>query len=372
MLDRLNRNLMKKLIASSLLLLASLPATAQTQPEPLTPSVTDTGLTDEQTAKLLEQITRIQKEFAKTKKEVVANALAVFQKGAASDADAQELFIACWRVINIDRKPALTREEQEERDKGTWRDKALAELGGNAAGATVARLQVRLLAVTLQSASKPEADALVASLREVMLAAAAYVQSLAAAANDPGAMRKTAGKKGRDDAAQRIEAEKAKRKGGLARGLRQPVFSTLFAQAYSLGNYLEEPAQWPKTVVDFRTAYEDVILPFYRDFKKTSLAEAWDEYLRAEMIATQATLDAEGLVDWTEKTYKQLYWKKWLDLLKHGISAPTATEELVKVIRDNPTNPNLKTWIANLAEIGAQFGGLKFGEAELEAAKPAP
>ena len=290
---------MKALLSAAILLpLLILTSKGQT-PEP----APATGLTDDETTKVLEEITKVQREFAKTKQEVLANSLERFKAASASDAQAADFFLAAYRVVNLDRKPAATKEEQEARATGEWQQKALASLG-EGASATVLRLQLQLLVMMLESSSAKDEAASVETLRSYMQGVIAFLPSASAAAAPPPERRPvaTVGKKGarRDDDPRVAEKERLRKKDGAAKHLRQNVMSTLFAEAYNLGAYLEAPAQWPQSPADFRAAYANVILPWYRANKKAELPAVWDEYLKGETTLHQIGATPDALTDWSE------------------------------------------------------------------------
>lgn len=328
------------------------------------------ALTDEETAKILADITKVQREFVKTKKEVLAGALERFKAAAAGDAQALDLFLASYRVVNLDRKPAVTKEEQEARANGDWQKKALAS-AGESASPTVLRLQLQLLVLMLEAQAPDtagkEADAIVKSLRGYMQGVIGILPSAAAAVDEPPERRNAPGpgKRARkdDDEDRAAEKERLRRKGGAVKGLKHDVMDTVFAAAYNLGAYFEPPAQWPRSPADFRAAYLNVILPWHRTNKKEELPGLWDEYLKAETTMQQIGLGPDALAAWGAKEYKDLYWAKWLDLLTHGVNAAAAAQELVKLVGENPSHPSLKTWIADLAKVAEKMGGLKFDDA---------
>lgn len=349
-------------------LLSILAATTRSQtPEPVpVPEPTATkpasALSDEETAKVLEAITQVQKEFAKTKKEVLANALERYRSAEVSEDQALDFYLACYRVVKLERVPAITKEEQEERNSGEWKKKALASLGEGTTSAML-RMHLQLLVVLLESASAKSDAKIVSSLRTYMQAVAAYLPTAAATLEAPAGKRvvATVGKKSKREEEERAsEKLVARKKSSAVRQMRQPVMGTLFAEAYSLGSYVEPPAQWPRSPTDFRAAYENVILPWYRANKKTDLPAVWDEYLKAETSLQEIAMQPAELLKWSATEYKSLYWSKWLDLLNNGVTATTATQELVKTIRENPAHPALKTWITDLAKIAGGIGGLKF------------
>ena len=365
---------MKSLLLPAFLLAFAVPclhAQAPTAPPGAPAAPLPEPLTDEQTARILEEITKVQKEFARTKKEVVANALSKFQSVLGdSDAAVTDLYLAAYRVVHLERKPATSKEEAKERENGEWREKALASLGPGAS-ATTLRLQLQLLVLRLQAALGREEDKTIAALREYMQNVAAYLQTLAAAPQ-PEPDKRAAGNGPRNNGRRPPDDPRDRRASPGGRALQQSVMSSLFAEAYNLDTYLDDVKGLPQSPLDFSACYTGLLLPWYRANRVTDLSGVWDEYLRLETLKVQAAHDPDAAAAWAAGAYKQLYWGKWLDLLSFGISAPTATTELITLIRENPLHPQLKTWIADLAKIGEKMGGLKFGDDELSAGAQPP
>lgn len=325
------------------------------------PPAPDEGLTEEQSRKLIEQIALVQQEFAKTKKQIIENALVRYKDAASSDANTVEFYLACHRVVNIDRKPAATKEEQQERDSGEWR-KRLLDSFEDKLSASALRLQLQLLILSLESMTGKDPEALVTALRACMQNVVAFVQNAAAAAGPDGENgRRIVAVVGRRGERDREEAQKEKqrdqKRGGIARVLGESVMGSLFAEAYNLRTFLDAAPKWPQSAGDFRAAYADVILPWYRENGKSELPGVWDEYLRGEMAFHQATKTPQAYAEWGAGEYKKLYWSKWMDLLTHQVNAAMAAEELMKIVRDNPTHPSLKTWLDELGRLSVQLGG---------------
>jgi hypothetical protein len=356
---------MKSIVAVLLLPFLIVHSRAQTpEPAPVAPAPAS-GLGDDETARILEEITKVQREFAKTKKDLLASALERFKAASASDALAADFYLAAYRVVHIDRKPATTKEEQEERANGEWQKKALAALGEGASSTTL-RMQLQLLVMMLEASKAEDAAGDVERLRAYMQGVITFLHAANAAVEQPPVRRPvaTVGKKGKKGDDPRGNEQEARRpRNGAARNLRQGVMASIFAEAYNLGAYFEPPAQWPHSPADFRAAYMNVILPWYRANKKADLPVVWDEYLKAETTMQQISLSPDALEGWGTREYRQLYWSKWLDLLSHGVNATVAAQELVKIVRENPSHPSLKTWIADLARVAEAMGGLKFEEA---------
>ncbi len=348
---------------SLLILLPIFCLTAPARGQTPAPAIVIPALKDEDAAKVLEQITVVQREFAKAKKEVVASALERFTAAAVNDVRAQDFFLAAYRVMNLDRKPAATKEELEERKNGEWQKKAAESLGEGPVS-TALRMQLQLLVMLLESTDETrKPDATVAALRDYMLAVAAFLPQAKTAVETVTGHRTvaTVGGKNRREAEQRAEEKEiTRRRAGFLKLLRQKVMASDFAEAYNLTAYIDAPKEWPQAPVEFAAAYSNVILPWYRANKPSELTNIWDEYLASETALQQFSLEPAGQIEWGAKEYKQLSWSKWLDHLVQGVAPTIATQELMKIIRENPSHPALKTWITDLAKVAESIGGLKF------------
>ena len=343
---------------------------------PPTSSAVVNALSDDDTARILAEITKVQKEFARTRKEVISNALSRFKTAAASDAEASAFYLACYKLVHIDRKPAASEEDAKERANGDWQERAVAALG-EGGSQTALRLQLQLLVMLLQPRTEGDEPARVAALRAYMQTVLSLLPRLQEGADgDDKPERKpvaTVGKRNKkDDEERRPPRGRGAREGGVMGLLQRNVMSTLFAEAYNLSTYWEREEGQITSPADFRTAYRTQIIPWYRANKPTELAAVWDEYLRAETTVVQLKMEPPALTAWGANEYKNLYWAKWLDLLSHGVDATQAAANLIKVVRENPSHPSMKTWIGDLAKVAEKMGGLKFGEAELSTPLPPP
>lgn len=360
---------LRHLSLSLVLSFAEAAASAQSPagaPPQTPPAGVSAELKDEEATKVLEEIIKVQHDFAKTKKDLTASALERFKAGAATDVAAQDFYLAAYKVVNVDRRPAVSKDAQEA--NADWQKHAVDKLGEGPVS-TVLRMQLQLLVMTMEAgAKKGESmdDATVKGLRTYMQAVAAFIPS-ASTEMDPVPEKKpvaVVGKKNkREDEnrnGERASRDLLRKKSGLVKLLRHPVMNTVFTEAYNLGAYVDAPDKWPRSPADFGGAYEGVILPWYRANKKAELPLVWDEYLRAETAVEQILDSPDEFALWGTKEFKSLSWRKWLDLLSNGVTAPAAMQELSKIVRENPSHPDLKNWIADLARVSVALGGPQF------------
>jgi hypothetical protein len=325
-------------------------APAETQPPVAAPP--EPAMTPEQTSALMEQITKTRNEFAKAKRQVFEGALTRFRAASASEADAVNFYLACYQVVNIDRKPAASEDEQKEREKDDWRERIIEQMKDTRTPGAL-RLQLQLLALMLEASQAEDRSKFIQPLRAFCQSAGVFLQS-ARAEVDAEPQRRvvaTVGKKGRrDELNDQRDKMRDGRVSGAARSLGQGVMGTLFAQAYNLSTYIEHVEGWPQSALDFRSVYRNIVLPHCRVEKK-GLAEAWQEYVNLETILRQSEANDDAFQEWGRSGYRDLMWEKWLDLLMNGVNANTAGQELLKIIRENPTSPSLKKWMHDLDKI---------------------
>lgn len=326
--------------------------TAAPEPLPAGETPAEPAMTPEQTSALLEQITKTRNEFAKAKRQVFEGALTRFRAASASESDAVNFYLACYQVVNIDRKPATTEEEQKAREKDDWRERIVEQMKDTRTPGAL-RLQLQLLTLTLEASQAEDRSKFIQPLRAFCQAVGVFLQGAKAEVDNEPQRRvvATVGKKGRrDEMNEQRDKMRDGRVSGVARSLNQGVMGTIFAQAYNLSTYIEPVESWPQSALDFRGVYRNIVLPRCRAERK-GLAEAWQEYVNLEAILRQSETDEAAFMEWGRSGYRDLMWEKWLDLLMNGVNAGTAGQELMKIIRENPTSPSLKKWMQDLDKI---------------------
>lgn len=325
---------------------------APDEPQPPSAAPAEPAMTPEQTTALMEQINKTRSEFAKAKRQVFEGALTRFRAASASEADAVNFYLACYQVVNIDRKPAANEEEQKEREKDDWRERIIEQMRDTQTPGAL-RFQLQLLTLSLEASQAEDRSKFIQPLRAFCQSVGAFLQNAKTQAENEPQRRvvATVGKKGRrDEMNDQRDKIREGRVSGAARSLGQGVMGTIFAQAYNLSTYIEHVEGWPQSAIDFRGVYRGIVLPHCRAEKK-GLAEAWQEYVNLETILRQSEMNDAAFLEWGRAGYRELMWEKWLDLLMNGVNANTAGQELLKIIRENPTSPSLKKWMQDLDKI---------------------
>lgn len=341
------------------------------------------GLSAEDSAKLLERIMQMRKDFLTQKKQVLESASTRFRAAAETEAAAVEFYLACHKVVNIDRNPAAAQNAAAAaggKGADSWRDAVIDQLKGTPSP-TAFRAQLAYLAMTMDAAVKPPKE-MVPRLRTFIKEVVTAVQNDANGVaqgggnNDPQhRVVATVGKKGdRDD--DRADNNRRGGPGGrrnrsLADMLQRSVMGTLFAEAYNLHNYVENSRDWTLIPLDTRSMYEGYILPFYRQEQKNELPAVWDEFLNVETALRKATSGEDAFLEWGQNQYKDLTWHKWMDLLNAGVSPVQAFDELAKLVKENPVHPRIGAWMKDLTELGSRIGGVPMQDLELNGQPPA-
>jgi hypothetical protein len=372
---------------------AILPASAQSPGLPNTPSLPTTGassagaasfieapapppMSADVAAKLLERVTKIQKEYDTQKSEVITSAIARLSSAASSDAAAQALYFDCQSIIFQRRAasedaikvkqvvPVNAKDKDKQRQQQATRIIDAADDPGHA---SVLRLQAEYLMLTLEAPQSKDRKVLVARVRDFVNKAMSLVR-LAITAPVTTNERKivaTTGSKARDRESEKAreleQSMRARRK--VPQQLQSSVMSTVYAQAFNLATYHKKVEGWVDSPLTLSEIYGSVIMPHYRATNRAELVGVWDEYLSHSLSMQRALLDDAPFARWAMREYKDLQWQKWTDLLLNGPNPQIASEELATLFHDNPTHPSLATWLEGLKAVA---------EANNKPVEPAP
>jgi hypothetical protein len=135
------------------------------------------------------------------------------------------------------------------------------------------------------------------------------------------------------------------------------VMGSPYAQAFSLQNYFKPLESWPQGPLDLDGIYNGVILPWYRINKPDLLGSQWDQYIKDQAILERCSADDNSYAKWLINEYKTLQWNKWHDLLTNGTNHLMASDELVKLIHENPAHPAVSGWVQELARMAEELKG---------------
>ncbi len=136
--------------------------------------------------------------------------------------------------------------------------------------------------------------------------------------------------------------------------LRQPVLSTVFAEAYSVDNI--DITDWPSSPLQLEAVYEGLVLPSLRSLKTLSqLEQAWERRILHEGTVIEIwNKPKKGLgrpehsapmEKFLEVRRPQLQWQKEMDLFQVG-DQKGASLRMLKHLETYPSHRDIATWIA--------------------------
>lgn len=322
---------------------------------PASAAIPEPAMNEADRARILEKVQMLQKEFERQRKEITASALSRFESAASSEGAAVEFFLSCQKVIQ-DRTPDLDPTNDKEDAKAAQERMKQQIAAYEAARGKAAALQVVLqhLVLTIQAPTMKDRGALVTRMRD-MVAKAMNVAKMYAAPNvDP--IKRSTPPKGNGKAKQprqvtpsSKEEDRARRQ--IIQTMEQGGLASVFAQAYNLRNYFKPLEGWSDSPLNLDSVYNGFIMDWYREHNPVELSNVWDEYLGHELALHRCSQDDNSFARWGITGYKDLQWKKWMDLLKYGTRRPVALDELVKLVKENLTYPGVEQWVADLTSI---------------------
>jgi hypothetical protein len=348
--------LIRLLIATALLLGPAAPAqTPASAPAPPASASTPTplGLSPDDASALLGKLQQLHQDFASSKKEMLSSALARIRTATASESASAELYLAAWKIVNLDRHPVPTGGDAPAPQDDAWRDRLIEWMKETGAPKAI-RVQLAWLALTIEASQTPEAD--VASLlpKARDLAKQAAAAALATPAESTGTDPR---RRDRKDNPPRERGGPRQAGGNISQILNQSVMQSVFAQAYNLESYIKPPPGWSPSPLNLDTIYGGLLLPYYRKHQPAELPALWDEWIQFEAAMHRAAMDEVAFLAWGQIQGKNLQWRKHLDLLEGGVGGPASGDELVRLFKDSPTHPNLGQWKKDLENLTAKITG---------------
>ncbi len=289
------------LLACSLLL----PAIGQEKP-----------LSDLDRELLLEKLKEIQDTSNSTVKGRYGVALSAFKKARESSAAAHELYLNCIEKVRFEDQ---LRKASEFRD---WK-KRHKERSDTPAFRLALQHQLNWLVLTLEATQVEDISSLSSRGLSVL---EAIIR----------------------------DAEDLKGQGQL---LRSDPLSTIFAEAYSVGNV--EIGNWPKSPLDIADIYENVILPPLRTPETlASLRQAWLKRIENEgNLLERWTNEASGDRDrkpafekWLIEGRQNLNWAMEVDLFGSGDQQGAALR-MLEHLKKHLTHKSAPKWIAQFTTL---------------------
>lgn len=280
---------------------------------PSSPSAFAQALTPEQFEKIQQELNRIEGVVEEKRISSRSSAVSAFQKGAASDKAALDLYFECFKEVRFDRQDARSSDYRDWREKNEERVKEKENLAA-------LRLQLQYLVLTLRAAEGVSRETLIPELES-------FAASIVANAN---------------------EFEE-----GLKR-LREPVNATVFAQAYGLDKSLKVD-NWSFNPGNFDSIYNQSVLPFYRESQPEALAAAWDRKIKLETDFVMATSEKNpsALETFKTETLPQLQFQKGRDMFAF-CSQQQGALTMINLLKNHPDHPRAGDWLQEFRELLVQ------------------
>lgn len=330
---------------------------AQTSsPAPVVPTVVspESDALSPEAMQILKKLTAVKASFDSQKKEVAASALARYTAGAQSEATAVALYMSCLQIVQ-GRVPDLNGTTKEEARDQQDRLKAIAERNVDSPGrAALLQMQLQFLVFTMQARDIEDRAAVMIRLKEFATRAIGMLGTYyPVEAPQKAGSGSSKSRKDKERSQEARESEAALR--DLVKLARTGVMGSLFAEAYNLSNYFKPLEGWPKSLIDLDAIFTGHLIPYMRSNKPELLAKEWDDYVKLTTALERLTSDESGYARWLVGDYKNLQWKRAMDLLRHGTDRSAAADELVTLVKENPTHPSISTWVTELEKAAEEI-----------------
>ena len=303
---------------------------------------------------ILKKLATVKASFDSQKKEVAASALTRYTAGAQSEATAVALYMSCLQIVQ-GRVPDLDGTTKAEARDQQDRLKSIAERNVDSPGrAALLQMQLQFLVFTMQAPAIEDRGAVMSRLKEFatrtigMFGTYHPVESPQKASSGSSKSQKD-----KERALEARESETARR--DLVKLAKAGVMGSLFAEAYNLSNYFKPLEGWPKSLIDLDAIFTGQVIPHTRANKPELLAKEWDDYIKLTTALEKLTSDETTYARWLVGAYKNLQWKRAMDLLRHGTDRSAAADELVTLIKENPTHPSIGAWVGELEVVANEI-----------------
>ncbi|MGI8601423.1 MAG: hypothetical protein ACR2OZ_00315 [Verrucomicrobiales bacterium] len=263
-------------------------------------------------AKILEQLQKVEDNMAKSRTGNNLASVEVIREAAGSDAKAIDLWADSVREVEFKAK------DKKENEWREWREGALKRLHAPGS-ATALRLHFQYLLLTIKaSTASTEADR-----AEVISNLVSYFDDLARGGKDMLANRGP---------------------------LDQPVLGTAVARRFKLDATVTVSEGWSPLPGDISTAYEGVILPFYRFRKDPARLQAvWNKRIQQE-AALAAAADSDFQTKFfRENTQPRLEWGMARDIFQAG--NPQVTSKMLLIIQQNAAHKEAPSWVREMRQL---------------------
>lgn len=318
------------------------------EPKPAAPSLPP------ELAGVVEKFQQAAKDFESKKKEIANTALGRYSSAAQSELAAAQFYITCQQMVQA-RVPDLNgvtkKDEKEKQDRVKQMADRIEEAPGRAA---VLQLQLQYLVFTMEAPQMKDRGAVVSRLKDFAGKAVNLIATYAGVPTDETKEKERTNSNTRS----RREAEKIQDQREMERARRElvqlakaGVMNSVFAQAFNLPNYFEPMDNWPDSPLNLDQIFKTFVFAYRQQNKPELLASEWDEYITHITHLERCSQDERGYARWLVGHYKSLQWSKWRDLMKNGVSRAMAADELVKLIKENPTNEAVSSWVEDLSSL---------------------
>jgi hypothetical protein len=332
---------------------------AQTS-EPKPADTDPTKLTPEQTATILKQLDSLEATFGKNRADIMKVALTRCSNAlAAGESGALQLYMDCYKLEHFDRANAKVTEFQEWAKKNIEKHKDPEFLM-----ALWLQLDYLTLCIKAQDAQDKDVPSMVTALQSFIPRMITAIQ---------GTTKRTGADSGKGSGAkgnhgQGFDADK------LLQMLRQSVKNSEFAKAFQLEQFLKKE-NWTYDPLDIRGMYDRIIFPYYIDQKLKELPAQWDIRIKSELSIKATTMNETEYADFMKEHYPGMIWQKSEHLVSNNVNTILAMADMLRLIRENPSNPEVRNWAKRLRELVISMqppGGPSAVETLTDGARPTP
>jgi hypothetical protein len=322
------------------MLLAST-AVAQTSGTPVTEPaapVYQVILSPAQTEHILKELGKVETQIGKGRGSVFGAAMAKFREGMASPAAALSLYLECYKLEHFDRKNLRQSDFMEWKTKNEVRLK-----DDDFKRALWLQLEYLVLTIQAQEITEPKKmGPLVTALQAFLGKAVTAIQGTTVHSASGAVTDKDKG--GRKGGGGNVPA------GDILGTLRQSVADSVFAKAYSLGDFLKRE-DWEYQPLNVKGVYSNIILPYYLAEKPADLPGQWDSRINAEVAMRKAIMSETEFNEYNKDAGPRLLWEKDNYLVENNVGAVKAVADMLKVIQTYPSHPDALTWLKDFREL---------------------
>jgi len=294
-------------------------------------------LTIEQIANITKQLDQIETQITKNRTDSMGGALSKFKQAMAGDKELLDLYLACYKLENFDRK------DLKQADFQDWKDRNDAQLKDKDFLIGL-RMQLEYLILSVQAQDTKDMGTIIPTLQAYIPKAINAIEETVKR-NASGAV---------EDKNKNPNNNNRPRQGGpgaqvlnMLRG--GNVRNTVFSKAFQLDDFLKKD-DWEYEPMNIAGVYTKVIFPYYEEKKPAEIPALWETRITAELVLRKATMSETEYQIYYKENQPRLYWAKANYLLNHNITAVLALADMLKIVRDNPTHPDATVWLDELRQ----------------------